>query len=134
MENKSEVENKTVSETTVPEKIVRAPGQAETVMVEGEKGKVVEAGSLVADTTKTDTTTTETTKTDTTKTGTPDSVKNSHRPTDAPVSGNKSGVTDMTSSSKQYGKDSRQGSPNPSSPPTTPKVEPSVATVPSKST
>ncbi len=37
---------------TVTEKIVRMPGQVETVLVEGEKG-LVKAGSLVADATRT---------------------------------------------------------------------------------
>jgi hypothetical protein len=48
MESTSKVE----SPMDTTEKIVRAPGVAETVTVEGEKGRVVQAGSLVVETTK----------------------------------------------------------------------------------
>jgi hypothetical protein len=107
MESMSKVEN-----PTVPEKMVRAPGPAETVMVEGEKGKVVEAGSLVLDPTAP-------VDTDVPDTAEPKS--------DEVTSPPKVVASPLPTSPKPLAKEMRDTPPTPMSPPPSRPVEPTVA-------
>jgi hypothetical protein len=97
------VPDKSVTDKPVTEKIVREPGQVETVQVEGAKGKVVEGGSLVADTSKD---------------AGHEVVKDADKASDVVVDASKKGVSDVVESGKKLEKDARHPMPVSPTPPT----------------